>query len=639
MNEELKIILTAEIKKFKDNIKAAQKQVKDFVKEGTKDFGAMNKEFQKYGDAAKKGLAVAGAAVAGAATALLSLSGATEEYRSAQAKLTSAFEAAGSDVETARGAYEGLQRVLGESDVAVEAAAHLAKMTTNEKELAEWTKACQGIFATFGDSLPIESLTEAANETAKVGQVTGSLADALNWAGISEDDFNAKLEKCNNEAEREKLIRETLSKTYDKAAESYEKNAAEIIAQNEAQEKLNETMAELGEAMTPINTALAEFGTVLLEQLQPIITDFVENHGETIKQTLTDIAEKIGNVLNWVIDNWDLVKTIAAIILGIAVALTVFSTVMGIVNAVMLASPVTWIVLGIVAAVAALVAIIIVCIKYWDEIREATKKCWDAIVNAVKVAIDWVINLFTSIFSWVKENWQGLLLLLVNPFAGAFKLIYDNCEGFRNIVDNITTEIKEFFARLWENIKNIFKGVGKWFKDTFNAAVKGVKDVFGGIGSFFSGIWDKIKGIFANVGSAVAGAITNTVKTAINGVLTTATNIINGFIKAINIVISVINAIPGVNIKKLDTLSVPKLAKGGIVDSATLAVIGEQGKEAVVPLENNMQWLDKIATMLNDKQGNRPIVLKVGEKVFGEIAANSINELTKQTGAMPLIIR
>ena len=96
--------------------------------------------------------------------------------------------------------------------------------------MSEWTTICEGVYATFGDSIPIEGLTEAANETAKVGQVTGTLADALNWAGISEDAFNEKLAACNTEAEREKLIRETLNGVYSDAASNYEKNAAAMLA-------------------------------------------------------------------------------------------------------------------------------------------------------------------------------------------------------------------------------------------------------------------------------------------------------------------------------------------------------------------------------------------------------------------------
>ena len=174
-------------------------------------------------------MTIGAGAIAAAGAALLSLSSSTEEYRNNQAKLTTAFEAAGSTAETAKETYNDLYRVLGDGGQATEAANHLAKLTTNEKELEQWTTICQGVYATFGDSLPIEGLTEASNETAKVGQITGSLADALNWAGISEDDFNKKLEKTNTEAEREKLIREALNGIYEDAANKYERNNAAVL--------------------------------------------------------------------------------------------------------------------------------------------------------------------------------------------------------------------------------------------------------------------------------------------------------------------------------------------------------------------------------------------------------------------------
>ena len=121
--------------------------------------------------------------------------------------------------------------------------------------------------------------------------------------------------------------------------------------------------------------------------------------------------------------------------------------------------------------------------------------------------------------------------------------------------------------------------------------------------------------------------------------LSTATRIINGFISAINFAIDIINAIPGVNIKRLEKLNVPQMAKGGVVDSATLAVIGERGKEAVLPLENNLEWLDKLAGMLNDRMGGtQPIVLNVDGKRFAEISVDSINNLTRQRGSIPLVL-
>jgi hypothetical protein len=114
-------------------------------------------------------------------------------------------------------------------------------------------------------------LTEAANETARVGKVTGTLADALNWAGSNEDAFNASLASCNSTAEREKLIRDTLNGLYSDAAILYEKNNQEILQQNEAQAKLNKTLAELGKVTTPLKTALSNLSNELLTALAPAI--------------------------------------------------------------------------------------------------------------------------------------------------------------------------------------------------------------------------------------------------------------------------------------------------------------------------------------------------------------------------------
>lgn len=641
MNEELNIIISAETDKLRSELDKAQKEIEKLKKKGKVSFEEFNTGVQKVGDVAKKSLAVAGAAIAGAATALLALTASTQEYRNEQAKLNAAFESVGGSAEVAYNTYNDLYRVLGDTGTATEAAQQLANITTNEKQLAEYTTICQGVYAKWGGAIDSAGFAEGINHTIQLGEVQGTLADALEWSGVSVDEFNEKLAKCNTEAEREKLIRETLGGMYNDAAANYEKSAADILAQNEAQEKLNKSTAEVGKALAPVNAMLTELGADILAQLTPYITDFAENYMPQIKEALSGVGDAIGKVIKFIADHWELISTIAIIIAGICAALSVFSAVMAVVNAVMLASPVTWIVLAIVAAIAALVTIIVLVIKYWDEIKEATKKCWDAICNAVEVAIDWVVGLFTKIFNWVKENWQGLLLLLANPFAGAFKLIYDNCEGFRNIVDNTCKAIADFFKNLWQGIKDTFKSVGSWFSNTFNSAVNGIKNAFSKVTGFFSDIWNKIKSIFSSVGSAIAGAISGAVKKAINSVLSIAVKTINGFISAINTAIGIINAIPGVNIKKLSKLEVPQLAKGGIVNSATLAVIGEQGKEAVVPLENNTEWLDKLAgklsASLNGGSG-KPIVLTVDGKVFAQTSINTINQLTKQTGSLGLVL-
>jgi phage-related protein len=658
MNEQLKVIISAEVEKFKKGVEEAKSKIGNFKEQVAKASKDVDSSISKMGDAMATGLKAGAVAIAAAGAALVGLAASSSEYRAEQAKLVSAFETAGASAETAKGTYNDLFRVLGDGGQATEAAAHLAKLTTNQQDLSEWTNICQGVYATFGDSLPIEGLTEAANETAKVGQVTGGLADALNWAGISEDAFNEKLAACNTEAEREKLIRETLNATYSEAAANYEKNAAQTLAQNEAQLKLQETTAKLGEALAPLITAFTSFGADALAVVTPYIENLAATYMPALQEALDKAAEVLGTIFKAITDNWGVVVTIAGVIGGITAAVGLYNAVAA-VKAAMAAAEVTTVwglvsayaahavavmaalapYLLIVAAIAAVIAIIVLCVKHWDEIKEATKKAWDAIVNAVKVAVDWVINLIKSIIDWVKENWQGLLLLLVNPFAGAFKLIYDNCEGFKEIVDNAVKAIKEFFANLWKDIQNIFSSVGSWFSNKFKQAVEGVKNAFSSVKGFFSDIWSSIKQIFSNVGSTIGNAITNTVKKAVNSVLSTAVKIINGFISAINTAIGVINLIPGVNIGKLNKLNVPQLAKGGIIDTATLAVVGEQGKEAVVPLENNLEWLDKLADKLAVKLGgNTPIILTVDGMTLAKASVNNINKLTKQTGNLPLVL-
>lgn len=256
MNEELKVIITAEIADLQKKLDAAKKQVGDLGKKGEGGFAKFAEGAKKAGAIAATGLGIATSVVGAASAALIGLANNTREYRTEQAKLNTAFEAAGSSALVAKSTYNDLFRVLGDSGQATEAAQHLAKLTTEEKALSEWTNICQGVYATFGDSLPIESLTEAVNHSAQLGEVQGSLADALEWSGVSVDEFNDQLFLCNTESERERLIRDTLNGLYEDAAAGYETNAASILAANEAQAALTDAQAKLGETLEPLVTLL-----------------------------------------------------------------------------------------------------------------------------------------------------------------------------------------------------------------------------------------------------------------------------------------------------------------------------------------------------------------------------------------------
>ncbi len=226
-----------------------------------------NKSVKALTDTAKKGfnglvsiaktsaLAIT-ASIAGIAVGFAALDGATEEYRVAQGKLNAGFQSAGFSADTARQSYRNFYAILGDTDTATEASQLLANMAKNAEDVTKWTRIAAGVHGTFGDSLPIEGLVESANETARTGQVTGVFADALNWVGIMEDDFNAKLEATTDEAARQKLIMDTLSKTYDKAADSFYANNQQVVNARRNHATLDEMLAKVGDTSSKLKNQL-----------------------------------------------------------------------------------------------------------------------------------------------------------------------------------------------------------------------------------------------------------------------------------------------------------------------------------------------------------------------------------------------
>ena len=241
------------------------------LKSSKVDWESVGDTVGKVGKAIGAGVAAMGAAIGAAAGAFLGLAESTREARENMGKLEAGFTTAGHSAEDAKNTYTELYGILGDDGQATEAAAHLAQLTNNEQELATWTDIATGVYATFGDSLPIENLTEAANETAKTGQITGGLADALNWAGVSEDEFQSKLDACTSEQERQALITETLNGLYSDAAEAYREVNGDIIEAQKATASLNSAMAALGAIAEPIVTKLKQLAAELLQQITPFV--------------------------------------------------------------------------------------------------------------------------------------------------------------------------------------------------------------------------------------------------------------------------------------------------------------------------------------------------------------------------------
>lgn len=428
-------------------------------------------------------------------------------------------------------------------------------------------------------------------------------------------------------------------------------------------------------ATNNLKLAAADLGTTILGSLQPTITKIVnkikeftqwfKNLNQSQKETIIKVAAVVAAIGPALIIFGKVATTISTIIsvvgkIGPAVkaAKAAFSAF----NAVLAANPI----ILVVTAIVAVIAILVTLYKKCEWFRNGVNAIWEAIKNAFFAAWDGIKTFFTetlpnafnTVVNFIKSNWQALLLLIVNPFAGAFKLLYDNCGAFREFVDNFVQNIKQFFQNLWNGIVSIFQGVGQWFIARFTEAYKGVTGVFATIGqwfgarwqdiknalatvaswfltmftnaytnvknvfsaigswfgarwteiktalsavpswfgtqfqnawtniknafanvtSFFSGLWEKIKGCFVDVGVKIGSAVGDAFKSAINSCLSTIEGVVNKFIGMINGVIDVINKIPGVSLGKIGTLSLPRLAKGGVLKEGT-AMVAEAGPE------------------------------------------------------------
>lgn len=259
------------------------KAVKDAGEEGSDGMGQLKEAFGQLGEAAKsgdingvvaalgsmKGVLVGGAAVAGAkalADGIINITESTKEYRTILGTLEVSSKQAGYTQEQTTEIYKKFQAVLGDTQKAATATANLQALGLSQENLRVIVEQAIGAWATYGDSIPIDSLSESINETVQVGKVTGVFADALNWAGTSEDEFNERLAACADTTERANLVLTQLSEQGLQATgQAWVENNQDIIAANTAQEAMNESMAQLGEALQPASSFLLEYGAALVD--------------------------------------------------------------------------------------------------------------------------------------------------------------------------------------------------------------------------------------------------------------------------------------------------------------------------------------------------------------------------------------
>lgn len=480
--------------------KKSGKNIDDSMMQATRKVVAFkNKSLTALGDFAKKGVKAAGAAVAGMTAAFIALDGATEEYRVAQGKLNAGFQAAGLSADVARKSYRNFYAILGDTDTATEASQLLANMAKNEEEVTKWTRIAAGVHGTFGDSLPIEGLVESANETARTGQVTGVFADALNWVGIMEDDFNAKLEKTTDVSKRNQLIMDTLSKTYDKAADSFYANNQQVINARRNHATLDEMLAKVGDTSSKLKSQLwvlagaAEDGSIRsgsaldwVQKKADALTDWLSNldlsnlkkqFDEKFAQTL----QKAGDAVQWCCDNSDTLIATLKVLAGmwavkkvldfnsgltnsistIGGAVTTLLTMTGVLggqaaatgtatvaqtglNAAMAANPIG----AVILAIEALIAVGVLLYKNWDTIKAGAQSLWNKfkdvsirIGTAFSGAFNKVKNAAKTALEWVasKLSWLNDKIESIPILGSLYKGAKGALGNAIEWVDNATT--------------------------------------------------------------------------------------------------------------------------------------------------------------------------------------------------------
>lgn len=469
---------------------------------------------ESFGDKMKGVLA--GISVAALAASIGELVSVTNEFQEDMGKLSVAAQQNNVATDAANGAYRDMVGILGETDQSVEAVNHLfALCGENTQALSDWTNIASGVYATFGDSLPLEGLTEAANETAKVGQVTGPLADAINWAseaavqqGVAlsgnqaaidaynsaladgatqEDAFNAALAACNTEQERAQLITDTLNGVYAEAGAQYQQTNADVIAYRQSQSDLTAAMSSLGQAFMPIVTGLTNVATMLLSGVQPAVQWFVTNL-PTIAPILAGIVTTIG--LLAVVLNASTIATTAQ-----TVATNAAAAAQGLLNMVMNANPIAL----IVTLIAGLVVAIIGLWNNSEAFRNFVTGAFQQIQQVAQVVIDAIVNFFTvtvpNAIGVVIGFFQNLWNSIVSVFNGALSTV----SGF------VSSVVSFFTVSVPNAVSNMLSAAGRIPGQIASFLGSALSSAASFVGSFASSAIQAASQFVSNIVSGLSG--------------------------------------------------------------------------------------------------------------------------------------
>ena len=541
------------------------------------------------GDAAEKsgdGFTVAKGALAGfianglsalvgaaknAIGSLFDLAESTRDYRTELAKLETAATVAGASTDYIKGKWQDMSAVLGDEGAVTEGLNNLmAAGFTTEQEMDAITQHLEGAAIKWKDTLKFEGLADGLQETLATGKSVGAFSEMLERSGVNLEEFDEGLAKCKTSAEKQDYVLQQLSKLgLSEVSEAYREQNADLIEVNKKNSELADKQAELGKTMEPLVQKFNELKTKALSWLIETGLPAIKSGFEWVKNNIPTIVGLLGVLTAaWLtfggaqklVDTWNKIVAISQKAL----------------NAVMKANPIGLVVTAIMALIAAFVHL-------WDN-SEAFRKfwinLWETIKAAAKAVVDWFVVAFEAVADFFRKFGENVKKI----FRGAWNGVKAAWSGVTN-----------FFGNVWSGIEKAFSKTVSWFKDIFSKAWQGIKNVFAPVGDFFGGIWDTIKEKFSTIGTKVAEAIGGAFKSAINAVIATVEGAINLIPNAINGAIHLINKLPGVEIGKIPTVSLPRLARGGVLKKGQVGLLEGDGAEAVVPLDQNRKWIRAVA--------------------------------------------
>lgn len=405
-----------------------------------------------------------------------SIKGAVEESKE-YLKIMGSLEVSSSHLNYTTGetkqTYKELIGVLGDTQSAATTTANLQAIGLEQSQLMQITKGAIGAWARYGDSIPIDGLAESINETIKTGTVTGNLADMLNWAGTSEDEFNEKLEQCSDNSERAQLVLDEMANQgLMKSADAWNENNKALVESNKAQDDYNEAMADFSKAVMPVFT---EFTKAL--------TTIIQIFSELPEPAQQMIAVFIGIIV--------VLTTIAPLILAVGAACGWSAG--GVAALMTAAAPVIAIIVAIIAAIMA----IILVIQNWNDVLNFLTETWEAVCNKV------------------SELWEGFKKSWTDGFNNVKQKIND---FFQNLGENFANGLNNF--QNW--ISNMLSAIVNWAKDFAskgkNAAVNLVKNIANEIKSLPGQFLQWGMDMMSNFASGIWKGFTGWVKGKISGV-------------------------------------------------------------------------------------------------------------------------